>query len=291
MFLLQQGWGMLSAISPFLNNHTNSGVIISPRICEKDQLDKYLPEFKKIGKSKILFDPQFYEPRTDMDRILSYPYFKNFDFNTGSFKAEDFCADVINYQKDYLGLDEIIIPGRFSNGIGEQWLEMNYTFAKTASDIANHKILYSTIAIGPDVISNNESFDSLIDEIINYPVQGIYLVFENRPNSYFIDEEMLYILLDAVLSISLSGKKVLIGFGHQQHLALYAAGMDMLASGNWRNVRSFSLQNFTQQDNENLRKAIWYFDGNSLGEYRLQAISLAFRRGLGNLFGSVTDHA
>jgi hypothetical protein len=74
MFLIQQGWGMLNQLEEYLIEHPNSGVIFSPRICEREQLERYLPQFKQINKSNIFFEPYFYEPRTDLKRVLSYPF-------------------------------------------------------------------------------------------------------------------------------------------------------------------------------------------------------------------------
>ena len=82
MFLLQQGWGMLSQIENFLLEHENSGIIFSPRICEREQLERYLPKFTQIENSDFFLEPYFYEPRTDLHRVLSYPYFENYDFKT-----------------------------------------------------------------------------------------------------------------------------------------------------------------------------------------------------------------
>lgn len=92
MFLLQQGWGMLDYIADFLQEQPNSGIIFSPRICEREQLERYLPKFTKIKNSEFFFDPFFYEPRTDLHRVLSYPFFDNYDFKTNTFDINKFCV-------------------------------------------------------------------------------------------------------------------------------------------------------------------------------------------------------
>jgi hypothetical protein len=54
---------MLNQLEEYLIEHPNSGVIFSPRICEREQLERYLPQFKQINKSNIFFEPYFYEPQ------------------------------------------------------------------------------------------------------------------------------------------------------------------------------------------------------------------------------------
>ncbi|GAB4333345.1 MAG: hypothetical protein Kow0037_11630 [Calditrichia bacterium] len=290
MFLLQQGWGMLNQIESFLINHPNSGIIFSPRICEKEQLERYWPQFINIPNSELFFEPYFYEPRTDLARVLSYPYFKNFDFDTNKFKMDKFCKSVIEYQINNLGLNNIILPGRYTNSLSENWLNTHYKFAQIGSNYSSDKNrIFSSIVLGPDVILNLEQYNSIIDEIVNYPTDGIYFIFEHPDNSYFLDEEFLYILLDSLLSVSLSNKKIILGYANQQLIALAASGTDYIASGNYRNVRVFDHLNTKDRDDDNLRKGIWYFDGNTFGEYKIAALSLAFRRNLRNYFGPITE--
>ncbi|MDR3625288.1 MAG: hypothetical protein P4L45_00560 [Ignavibacteriaceae bacterium] len=290
MFLLQQGWGMLTFINNFLSNHSNSGIILSPRICERSQLERYYPNISEIPNSEIFFDPHFYEPRTDLPRILSYPYFNNFNFQTTTFNHSDFCNQVIEYQANVLNLHNIILPGRYTNSLSESWLDMQRTFAELGNNYRSLHEIYSTLAIGPDLILNPDHFNTIIDEVINYPVDGIYLVFEHPSHDFLLSEEFIYVILDAILSISLSKKKIILGYSNHQSIIFYASGIDYLASGNYRNVRAFDHLNSTDRDNDNLRKGVWYFDGNTFGEYKIPALGLAFRRNLRNHFGPITNY-
>lgn len=287
MFILQQGWGMLDKIQTFLELHNDSGVVLSPRICDRDQLERYAPVFSSISEAKILFDPFFYEPRTDLWRVLSYPYFDYYDFQTQSFNARSFCENVIDYQINTLELQSIVLPGRYINSLTESWLEMQHDFANLGSSTSD-KFIYSTLAIGPDVILNSDNFNTIIDEVVNYPVEGVYFVYEHPDNDFLLDEEFIYVMLDGLLSIVLSGKQVIIGYANQQSIVFAASGVDFIASGNYRNVRAFDHQNSTDKDNDNIRKGTWYFDGNTFGEYKIPTLSLAFRRNLGHLFGPTT---
>ncbi|MFA4907580.1 MAG: hypothetical protein WC602_04895 [archaeon] len=290
MFLLQQGWGMIDMIRVFLQRHPSTGVILSPRICEREQMEYYVPSYSDISGTKLLFDPHFYEPHTHLKRILSYPYYQDYNFQTQTFDTRRFCENVISYQTNILGLDSIILPGRYVNSLTEPWLQMQHDFAHIGSSV-DAQTVYSTVAVGPDVIMNSDNFNTIIDEVVNYPVNGIYFVFEHLNNDFLLNEEFLYIILDGLLSIVLSGKHVIVGYSNQQCIALVAAGVDCIASGNYRNVRAFDHLNSTDRDDTNLRKGLWYFDGNTFGEYKIPALSLAFRRDLKQYFGPSTQFA
>ena len=290
MFILQQGWGMLSQMKSLFNTGEAHGVIMSPRVCDNEQMKRHVPKILEQTPGPVLFDPHFYEPRTDIDRILSYPFFKGLDFSTKTFDYRRFCTDVIRYQTDTLHLDTVIIPGRFTNSLSEAWLKLHHECSEHGAELARDLTVLSTIAVGPDVILNPDSLNSLVDEVINYPTSGLYFVFEHPRNNYFLDEEFLYILLDAFLSISLAGKQIFVGYGNQQSLIFLAVGADAIASGNYRNVRAFDHLNCSKRNDE-LRKATWYFDGRTMGEYRIPALSLAFRRGFQDYFGPSTTYA
>ena len=203
MFLLQQGWGMLTQMKNLFRAGEAHGVILSARVCHTDQMERHTPEILELAPGPVLFDPHLYEPRTDIPRILSYPFFDGLDFSTETFDYQRFCAEAVSYQSDVLHLSTVIIPGRFTNAISEPWLSLHHECAQHEAGLTSGATVLSTIAIGPDVILSQDSFGSLVDEVINYPVTGVYFVFEHPRNSYYLDEEFLYILLDAFLSLSL----------------------------------------------------------------------------------------
>jgi hypothetical protein len=292
LFLLQQGHGMLDLDKDFITDHPQSGVILSPRICSQEQVERHAGEVLDLG-GELLFDPQFYEPRTNLDRLLTFPYWDGLDFDSADFiinSAGRFCERVINYQVENLNVTKVIIPGRFTNSADTAWRELQGTFAESAAALAVDRHLYSTVAIGSDVIMSGELFDNILDEIVSYPVNGIYIVVRPSKDSFLVDNDLfLYALLDGLLSISLSGKDVILGYANQQSLICAGAGISTLASGNYRNVRHFNPEMFYVDESEK-RKKTWFYDPQTLSEYRLENLALAFRRGLGGYFQQTCEH-
>ncbi|MFK9119561.1 hypothetical protein ACJEBK_22165 [Peribacillus frigoritolerans] len=290
-YYLQQGHGMLSLNLEFVGNFNDTGVILSPRSCERSRMEKHVIDLKNKN-AKILFDPQFYNPRTTRENILSYPYWGDIDFQTINFAtigAEELCERVINYQTNTLSANEVILPGRYANTITESWLETQHKTAHHSKKVEPNKFMYSTLCLGAEVLLHKQSLDRVINEIISYPVEGIYLVLETP--AYLIDNELyIFNLLDALLSLTISGKKIIIGYSNQQSLVYSSVGVSGLATGNFRNVRAFNLENFdVPSENETKRKAVWYYDGNTLSEFRPERLGLAYNRGLKGEFGPPTN--
>lgn len=74
-FLLQQGWGMMTLSNELLQAGVGSGIILSPRVSDPEQLARHADAVRQLGK-QVLFDPQFYVPRTSHERIRQFPYWK-----------------------------------------------------------------------------------------------------------------------------------------------------------------------------------------------------------------------
>ena len=283
---------MMDLDREFITDHPQSGVILSPRICSQEQVERHAVEVIELG-GELLFDPQFYEPRTNLDRLLTFPYWDGLDFESSDFivnSAVRFCERVINYQVENLNVTKVIIPGRFTNSADTTWRELQGIFAESTAALNVGRHIYSTVAVGADVVTSGELFDNILDEIVSYPVNGVYIVVRPPKDSFLIDNDLfLYTMLDGLLSISRSGKDVILGYANQQSLIYAAAGISTIASGNYRNVRHFNPDMF-YVDESDKRKKTWFYDPQTLSEYRLENLALAFRRGLGGYFALTCEH-
>ncbi|ABO49325.1 hypothetical protein Dred_0787 [Desulforamulus reducens MI-1] len=285
---------MMGLNKEFIKKYNNMGVILSPRSCTREQVEKHAAEIKNLGGT-VLFDPQFYEPRTSHEKLLGYPYWEEISFETSEFTISDqkeLCKKVIDYQVNILKVKEVILPGRYSNVLSESWLEMQASFADYSSELSLGLPVYSTLAIGSDIVGESEMFDRIIDELVSFPVDGVYVVLRSPGDKFLVnDETYLYNVLDGLLSLCLAGKRIIVGYANQQSLIYSAAGISGIASGNFRNVRSFNPEIFDIQDEDtHITRATWYYDANTLSEFRPQQLSLAYRRGLSKHFGPSCDY-
>lgn len=291
-FYLQQGYGMTKINEEFAKNFKSDlGVILAPRALQVStdisRLESHSKQLKKNGV-KILFDPQFYVPSTNLEKIIKFPYFRNLTFETIEFNnkhAIKFCDEVIDYQVNKMFVDDIILPNRYTNAVTSEWLEMQELFVESSVNLKGNKKAYLTLALGPDVVLNKDAFDELIGNCVNYDVDGFYIVLKSPNDSYLVDnEDYIYSLMDAFLSLKLAGKEVILGYANQQSMIYSAVGVDYIASGNFRNVRSFDPDIFAEIDDEGddgiLRRGTWYYDGKSLSEFKKEQLSLAYKRNI-----------
>ena len=257
-FFLQMGHGMMGMNRALLQQYAagrDAGVILWPRTLEQEQVERHAREIHAIGAS-VLFDTCFYVPNTERARILNFPYWNDVTFETGAFTGAtgaEFCRRVIDYQVNILNVTDVLLPGRYTNVRNEEWLAMHRLFADTAADMGLNRPVYATVALGPDVLRDAASINAILDEVTSYPVQGIYFLYRTPNDEYLsTDEGFLVNLMIAFLSLTLAGKEVIVGYASQQDLLFAAAGVQTIASGNYRNVRSFSPEILESEEEESL---------------------------------------
>lgn len=296
-FFLQMGYGMMAMNQELLarfNDGLDAGVIMWPRAMKREQVERHANEVLDAGAS-LLFDVCFYSPRTDRNEILEYPYWSGTDFDTTGFGGEsgvDFCKRAIEYQIETLKVTDILLPGQYCNSVTDEWLEMQHTFAQASSDYQADRPSYATLALGPDIILNETALERVIDDAVSYPVAGVYFLYR-PPNDEFLPTNPLFVanLLSALLSLSLADKDVILGYANQADLVYAAAGVQTIASGNYRNVRSFDPSIFEVPAEVPATRKTWYYDGNSMGEYQPPQLGIAYQRfSMRGMFGPTTPY-
>lgn len=296
-YFLQMGYGMMAMNLELIEEFAaakQAGVIVWPRTLSRTQVERHAKEVREAGAS-LLFDPCFYVPNTERQSILDYPYWDGIKFDTVDFTGQegrDFCKRVIEYQVHTLCVDSVLLPGRYANVRNEEWLEMHRLFAEVGEEYGLYCPIYSTVALGPDVIGDKASLDAIADELVSYPVDGYYVLYRPPNDDYLAcDEAFLLSLLQFLLSLSLTERKVIVGYANQQDLLSAAAGVETIASGNYRNVRRFNPDIFEEPEDEERRKATWYYDGRSMCEFKIPQLGIADKFNVRSKFGPSSKYA
>lgn len=297
-FYLQQGYGMMKLNKQFAESYGNIGFILSPRSLNKnqsiDRIKKHIDELRKYDV-EILFDPQFYEPRTNLDKILKYPYFSGISYETVEFMGENakrFSSEVIKYQASNLDVDKFIIPGTFSNNFSEEWVNVQENLVEGALSTGLDKEYYQTISLGSDFVLS-ENFDDFISICSLSPVHGFYITLKKPDDREYMikNSAYMYRVLEAFVSLNLAGKKVILGYANQQDLMYIGAGVSGVATGNYQNVRFFDPSIFYDSDEEEIRRrGIWYYDDNTFSEFKPEQLDLAKQRDLFDVFGPENEY-
>lgn len=282
---LQFGWGMKKMTLELAEKWGGATVILSPRDIEPEQLIKWKKDFKR-HKVNVLFDPQCYFPKSYHPRLSLYNYWEK-SLNTFlSEKKTDQDVKLIQKVKKYnedVEASGFIIPSIMEK-YSDEWLEQWYVKAKKLVEEANKQIKgiekFLTLALPSDfLVSKEDEIEELLRLLEMLEVDGFYIVAEptsNTNNSYLVDNPLwLSNLLQICAGLKLLSKKVILGYANHQMLCASVSKVDAIASGTFLNVRQFS-HKFKVAEGETKRKTIWFYNPETLSEYKIPFLDVAF---------------
>jgi len=273
---LQFGHGMMGYCKELITKWGEGTVILSPRDLTEDQTKKFSKELSSIN-GNTLFDPQYYNPRADHEKLTQWSHWFN-DFDTALLSDTKYIEGRLNAIKninDYCNTSAYIIPSQICEVVDRFWIKSQNLFIDKASQIFFDKERYSTLALSFDVLTDEKSIEKIIDISEEWDVDGYYIV----PEGQYLEDDSYWLinLAQLVAGLKLKNKKVIIGYSNHQMLSLACANADAIASGSFLNVRSFNAGKFDKPDpNAISRRSTWYYCPQAMSEYGLRALDRAF---------------
>lgn len=278
---LQFGHGMMEHSRHLIGNWHGGKVILSPRDLSEQQLQDVSRDLADV-KGRTLLDPQFYNPRADHHGLVRHNYWPN-DFDTAAFLAGAPLGALLGELvrlNDMANTEAFILPGLFCARVDDDWINVQEAIIKAAARI-NGRPRIATICMSAEALRFDEQIEVLLNSAGGWNVDGYYIVAEHPAGQYLVDDPVwLANLLILCSGLKIRRKPVIVGYASHQMLALAAAKVDAIASGTHLNVRSFSTTKFEEPEpGKESRKAKWYYCPQSLSEYKLPFLDMAFQRG------------
>jgi hypothetical protein len=280
---LQFGHGMKKLSRELLDAWSGGGVFLSPRDLDQGQLEQVADAARKAGAEPLL-DPQCYVHDADHHRLTEHDYWRKYKaHSTSSLLTGTGCGEVcheLGKLNRHLGVSRHIVPGLLAQPVDRDWLALHEQLIGAARQELGDDALLATIALSAEVVRDEEQIEAVVEHAADWPVAGFYVVAETP--GYLVDDPVwLANLLILVSGLKLLGKEVLVGYGNHQLLALAAANADVVASGNFLNVRAFSSGKFYMPAEDDIsRRSVWYYCPQALSEYSLPFLDIAQRNGV-----------
>jgi hypothetical protein len=281
---LQFGSGMIAHSKQLVEDWGGGGVILSPRDLDESQLITTSNSLLKI-KGIPYIDPQCYDRTSSHDRLNSHEYWTCFrDTSTGAFLQGQAANNFLERLRGLIlkcEIREIILPSVLASEINDAWFYYQEKIISEASKYFPNKKLYMTIALSESVLNAEESIEAVVDRAAKWNVDGFYVVAE-APAAYLIEDiNWLSNYLILCSGLKLLNKTVVAGYSNHQMLCLATANVDVIASGNWLNVRAFPIEKFDKRDEDKQsRRKTWYYCPNSLSEYKVNMLDAAKKLGI-----------
>lgn len=263
-------------------------VILSPRDLEHTKLCSLATEISRHG-GQALLDPQLYNPRANHPRLVEHAYFPR-EYGTellaDGASARRWLSDLRSLNED-ASTFAFLVPGYFCERVDELWLGVQELLIGTAASLVTDRPRWATVCLSSEALRFEDQFELLLTRAESWDVQGYYVVAEHPQGQYLVDDPLwLANLLIFCAGLKLHGRKVVVGYTSHQNLCLAAANVDAIASGSFLNVRSFSTKRFDVPDTSPSRRARWwYYCPQTLSEYTVAFMDIAFQNGILEYFG------
>jgi len=279
---LQFGHGMMDHSRYLIESWGEGTVILSPRDMTTSQIERLSDDIlRRCGKTRL--DPQFYDPRRDHHRLVKHDYWPN-DFDTNAFLSGPPLTSLLDKLMEINELakvDKMILPGLYGERIDDNWLAVQDAIISEAEHTITHLPRIATVCLSAEALRFEDQVEMLLNASEDWNVAGYYVVPEHPRGGYLADDPMwLTNLLFLCAGLKQQGKEVVVGYANHQLLALACANIDALASGTWLNVRSFTTVKFQEPElDEVSRRVKWYYCPQTLSEYKLPFLDMAYRHG------------
>ena len=245
----------------FETDHIGDGIIFSP----VHEACTTVSEYNKNLKSASLFDPQFYLPSSQKQKLQTYSFFPNsimgekgfstIDFMAVSYEAAKRCVE-FQLENDFL---EIIIPARFYeyfddkyiDGQSQQFVHPFLEEIKKQDPLGSKKVLL-TVPMTASMVNSNEYRNKVLNWITSYPeIDGVYMFCQHdRSTKQINDLTFLTQYMDVIKASCDADLEVLVGYSNTESLLYSLAGEISLTVGAFENTRMFSLDKFIVTDGD-----------------------------------------
>lgn len=289
-FLVQIGHNGHKLTTENLRKGYGDGGILSPADYKK-QKNKEISQTIQNEDGTVLFDPQFYIPRTERPDLETYDYFDEYggdDFDTSgvSSEYEDLCREVISIQ-DHLEVDAYISPARFLDTFSEkkisEWEEMTGVFLKIAEDEGEDIPILASLPVYQKSLVDAEQRNKLLNRITQMDPDGFYVSaeFDREIRHPLTGASNVYSLLQLLNSLKKNRYDVLVGHTHQIAHLFLGIGVNAFASGHYQNLRAFDTRRWDPEDEQGGgRLVVKYYTDKILNELRVDPeMDLMYQKG------------
>lgn len=238
----------------YTEDNIGDGLILCPKMrTKKGDIIALDEEVKKNS----FFDPQFYQPRSDLKKLSEYDFFPNVlcddEYNTidyyemSNVAAEKCISFQLEQKYKFLIIPTIVYdetPQTYLENLNQLYLEP-FIKAIKDKDISNKEVLV-TVVIKDSQLLDDDYTNELLNLITSYPeITGVYLVpYCKNSTKRIKDIKFLVDILKFINVLKNNEMYIHVAYSDIEGLVYSLAGIDSISIGSFENLRRFDLANF-----------------------------------------------
>lgn len=241
----------------FRERGIGDGLVLSPVHTARHIVEAFDQELREL----CLFDPQYYLPSSQKQKLNSYDFFpeaisSGFQTNAFSMHAIDSAKLCVEFQMQN-DFRAIVIPTRYIDQMVSDFREQQelYTvqpFLEAIEDLGAEQPIYLSIVMTSHMVKDKKFRTDILNWVTSFQrVDGVYLIPDcARQTKQIDDEEFLYeflVMLNQFREVDLN---VLVGYQNTEGLLTALIPDIAMTFGTFENTRIFSIDKFLVSEEE-----------------------------------------
>lgn len=255
--LHQAGHNTIWNIESYRDDKIGDGIIFSPVHYSKQNLLTVPEEIR----AQSLFDPQYYVPDSQKQKLHSYEFFPekiSNGFSTSDFvtTADESAEMCLQFQEE-AGFSGIIIPVRYLDQMHPDYIERQKTFSvepflNKLEKLELNKDIFLSLPLTIEMIADESFKKKILNWVTQYPtLYGIYLMVSFGEQSKQIgDYRKLSLYLDFSKELQETGLNVIHGYCNTEGILYTLTDPYAVTIGAYENTRSFSIDKFLYDETD-----------------------------------------
>lgn len=248
-------------IRSYQEDKAGDGLIISPS-------DYAMEKVKKISqetRENSVFDPQFYLPRSNKEKLKSYDFFPNTflenDYNTNNYEkvVYEVAYNCVKFQADNK-FKCIIIPCKYLEVFTDKSLEYQkemyiMPFLTAIKQLKIKKDIFLTLIVKTEYLFDEDIKRKMLNFATSFPsIIGIYLVPEHQETyKRFRDEGYIVELMKFISQLTKTGMHVHLGYTDIEGFIFSLANISSVSIGTYENTKNFQLGKFQKREKNEMQ--------------------------------------
>lgn len=241
----------------FVEDQCGDGLIFSPVHQSRPNIEKLNVPLRKAS----IFDPQFYLPNSQKQKLHSYSFFPEVltdGFSTSNFsiRAMECARQCLQFQQS-MNFRYLIIPARYFDQMDPEYTERQeaYTvahFLAAAKEIKTTKPLFLTLPLTSHMLESAKYRTDLLNWVTKFQdISGVYIFAANeRDTKQAASADFLSAYLSFLAELRSAGLELLVGYTNAESLLLTMVGEVSITMGAFENTRIFSTDKFVSNDED-----------------------------------------
>lgn len=252
----QCGHNTIWNIESCFNDNVGDGLILSPSDLPQNRIISLNAEIK----TKSVFDPQFYLPKSNKRNFITYDFFPNTsmenEYSTENYEenAYEDALKCVQFQMEN-GFKAIIIPTVYKESFTDNYLATQkylyiLPFLSAIEKLKIDKPIYLTLVLKDSYLFDEEIKNSLLSFATSFQsIDGIYIIPEHIETYKRIrDENYLFELMKFIDKLRENELMVHLGYTDIEGFILSLADVTSISIGAYENTKCFNIEKFKKSE-------------------------------------------